>query len=236
MSCVPLPDNADLDDASMTLVNPLTALAFLDIIRARKAAAVVHTAAASQLGRMFYRLCAKEKIPVVNIVRRQEQVDLLKEMGSQLVLDSSTDTFDADLAAVCKRVNATLCFDAVAGELSARILHAMPRKSHLAIYGSLSKQHPTNIDVGDFIFQDKTIGGFWLSAELKNRNVFQLLLMGNRATSMISSELKSKVAARLPLEKAASGVASYKANMTAGKVLIVPSLKDGGDDDAPADE
>eukprot|EP00163_Fabomonas_tropica_P006496 TRINITY_DN16061_c0_g1_i10.p1 TRINITY_DN16061_c0_g1~~TRINITY_DN16061_c0_g1_i10.p1 ORF type:complete len:209 (+),score=51.26 TRINITY_DN16061_c0_g1_i10:115-741(+) len=90
MSCVPLPDNADLDDASMTLVNPLTALAFLDIIRARKAAAVVHTAAASQLGRMFYRLCAKEKIPVVNIVRRQEQVDLLKEMGSQLVLDSST--------------------------------------------------------------------------------------------------------------------------------------------------
>ena len=82
-------DGTSFEEGSMSLINPLTALAFLDILKSNKEKSVVITAAASALGKMMNRYFPKEGIEVINIVRRQEQVELLKEEGAKYVLNSS---------------------------------------------------------------------------------------------------------------------------------------------------
>ena len=88
--------------------------------------AIVHTAAASNLGQMLNRICLDEGIPLVNVVRKPEQAELLRDQGAEHVCDSSTETFDADLTAAIKTTGATLGFDAVGGgRLAGQILNAM---------------------------------------------------------------------------------------------------------------
>src|SRR5215470_47882 len=102
--CVPLSAKVDLEHGATMLVNPLTAWALVAEARKGGHRAIVQTAAASALGRMVFRLGQKFRLPVVNVVRRPEQVDLLHSMGAQHVLDSSATGFDADLRELCHQL------------------------------------------------------------------------------------------------------------------------------------
>ena len=108
------------------LVNPLTAWALMEEARLGRHRAVVQTAAASALGRMVLRLGQKFSIATINVVRRAEQVDLLRKMGAEHVLNSSDPGFDASLADLCHRLGASIGFDAVAGEMSAQSFARSP--------------------------------------------------------------------------------------------------------------
>src|SRR5262249_2094716 len=93
--CVPLSDKVEMDQGAQMLVNPLTAWALVAEARKGGHRAIVQTAAASALGKMVVRLGQKFRLPVVNVVRRAEQVDLLRAMGAEHVLNSSDSGFDA---------------------------------------------------------------------------------------------------------------------------------------------
>jgi NADPH:quinone reductase-like Zn-dependent oxidoreductase len=109
-------------------VNPLTALCFLETMRLENHSAIVHTAAASNLGQMMVKLCKDENVPLVNIVRSQEQVDILKGLGAEYICNSSDDDFDAKLTDALEATGATLGFDATGGgELANVILTCMER-------------------------------------------------------------------------------------------------------------
>src|SRR5215475_2482767 len=122
-ACVPLRSDVEIEQAATMLVNPLSAWAMMDEVRRGRHRALVQTAAASALGRMLIRLGQKFAVPTINVVRRSEQVKLLRDQGAEHVLDSSSPDFDPNLRQLCHRLGASIGFDAVAGEMSARVLH-----------------------------------------------------------------------------------------------------------------
>ncbi|MCW2783744.1 MAG: oxidase [Marmoricola sp.] len=140
--CLPLPDGADAADGASSFVNPLTALGMVATMRAEGHTGLVHTAAASNLGQMLNRICLADSVPLVNIVRRPEQAQLLRDQGALHVCDSSESTFEADLVAALRDTGATLAFDAVGGgRLVSQILNAMeaaivPPDAPYSRYGS----------------------------------------------------------------------------------------------------
>ena len=121
-----LPDGASSADGASMFVNPLTALSFVETMRMEGHKAIVHTAAASNLGQMLNRICLADGVPLVNIVRGEAQVALLKAAGATWVIDSSTPDFEAALTDAIAATGATLGFDAIGGgKLAGQILTAM---------------------------------------------------------------------------------------------------------------
>jgi NADPH:quinone reductase-like Zn-dependent oxidoreductase len=124
--CLPLPEGATPADGASSFVNPLTALGMVETMRREGHTALVHTAAASNLGRMLNRICLNESVPLVNIVRNAEQVKLLREIGATYVCDSSSPSFVDDLSKALAATGATLAFDAIGGgTLAGQILAGM---------------------------------------------------------------------------------------------------------------
>ncbi len=112
--------------AASCFVNPLTALGFVETMRREGHTALVHTAAASNLGQMLNKICINEGVGLVNIVRSAEQAKILKEIGAKYVVDSTAPSFIEDLTAAIEATNATLAFDAIGGgKLAGQILGAM---------------------------------------------------------------------------------------------------------------
>jgi NADPH2:quinone reductase len=121
-----LPDGITASEGASSFVNPLTALGMVETMRTEGHSALVHTAAASNLGQMLNRLCIADGVQLVNIVRRPEQAELLRAAGATYVCDSSSPTFMADLIEALTATSATLAFDATGGgRLAGHILTAM---------------------------------------------------------------------------------------------------------------
>jgi len=220
-ACVPLKKDVDLEPAAMMLVNPFTAWALVDEAQHGNHRAIVQTAAASALGRMIIRLARDRNIPVINVVRRPEQIALLRGLGAQHVLDSNSAGFDEILRNHCRELGATIAFDAVAGEMSGRIQRAQPKRSRLVIYGALSLE-AAQIDPGVLIFEGKSVDGFWLSGWLAKLSLFSRARIAGQVQKLLASELKTEVRARYPLDQAPRALQEYSAEMTSGKILLVP--------------
>lgn len=218
---LPLNKSVSLEQGSMSIVNPLTAIAFMERARAGGHQTIVLTAAASALGQMVNRLAQSEGIQVINVVRRDEQIALLKEQGASIVLNSSETTFIQQLRDICRRRQARLAFDAVAGTLTLQLLEALPRHSKVTIYGGLSYQ-PAQINPGHLIFQDKIVDGFWLTAWLAQKNILKLLMLWRRTQKLLPAELKSDIRTNYPLPQVQRAIQDYQNNMTGGKVLLKP--------------
>ena len=128
-SCLVMNDGTTSEQAASSFVNPLTALAFVETMKMENHTAIVHTAAASNLGQMLVKICADDGVPLVNIVRKQEQVDILKGLGAKYVCNTSDPDFMDDLVNALVETGATLGFDATGGgnngELPGQILAAM---------------------------------------------------------------------------------------------------------------
>jgi NADPH:quinone reductase-like Zn-dependent oxidoreductase len=220
--CVPLRKQVETEQGATMLVNPLTAWALVDEARRGGHRAAVQTAAASALGRMVIRLGQRFSLPIINVVRRTEQVQLLRGIGAEHVLNSSDDDFDEQLRVLARKLGASISFDAVCGELAGRVLRAQPEGGRMLVYGGLSLK-AVEIDPGSLIFEGKHVEGFWLSAWMRGKNIISQLRVANQVQEMLGGDLKTEIRARLPLEKATEGVANYAANMTAGKLLLLPN-------------
>ncbi len=125
---VELPDDVSTAEGAALFINPLTALSMVETMRAEGHSALVHTAAASNLGQMLVRICAADGIGLVNIVRRDEQAQVLRDLGAVHVVDSSGPDFANRLTDAIRETGATLAFDAIGGgSLAGDILTAMER-------------------------------------------------------------------------------------------------------------
>ncbi len=124
--CLVLPDDVTPAEGASSFVNPLTVIGMVETMRLDGHSALVHTVGASNLGQMLIKHCRNEGVPLVNIVRKPEQVDLLKSLGAEYVCDSSAETFNEDLTQALVETGATLAFDAIGGgKLASRILNCM---------------------------------------------------------------------------------------------------------------
>jgi NADPH:quinone reductase-like Zn-dependent oxidoreductase len=219
----PLNESVSLEQGAMSIINPLTASAFLEITKDGGHKAIVLTAAASTLGQMVNRLGQSEGVQVINIVRRDAQVDLLKAQGATVVLNSSDGDFDRQFHDVCHQYDAHLAFDAVAGPMTGQLLNALPKNSTITVYSCLSRKAPqTHVD--QIVFQGKSITGFWLGPWLySNKNLLQILTLWRRSQKLIATDLRSEIRAQYAFQDAKKAVQDYSNQMTGGKVLLKPT-------------
>ncbi len=217
--CLPLLGGVSLEQGAMLIVNPMTAAAFFEIARQGGHAALVSTAAASALGRMILRLGRAHGLPVINLVRRAAQMEVLKAEGAAHVLDSSQPGFAAALAALSEQLKATLWLDAVGGETTRTLLEAAPRGSTVLMYGRLSGEDSA-LDGRTLYLHEKRVAGFYLPNWMGRKSFLQAALFGWRVQRRLARELRTEVGRRFPLAEAQAAVEHYASHMSEGKVLL----------------
>lgn len=218
--CVPLNGNVTLEQGSMLLVNPLSALAIFEIAKQGKHRAIVSTAAASALGWMILRLGKRYDVPIIHVVRRAEQVELVRARGGEHILNSSDADFVAQLRAMTQKVSATLLLDAIGSTMTQQLAEGAPFNSTILLYSRLSDKK-SEIDNRTALTKNLHLEGWFLANWLAAKNLIQNLRLSRRAQSFITTDLHSVVFKRLPLSAAQQGLETYVENMTAGKVLLV---------------
>ncbi len=219
--CFPLSAKVSDEQGSMSLVNPLTALAFFDIVKKEGHQALINNAGASSLGRMIEMLGVRKHIPVVNIVRQQEQADSLKRQGSKHVLVSSDPQFTEQLGALSADLKATVLFDSVCGPQFSSLISALPYGSKVIVYGNLSGDEHPEFDPRVLLGKNLIIEGFYLANQAKKNGMIRNIMNLRKVSQLMQTGLTIKIHKTFPLSEGQLAVDTYLANMSAGKVLLV---------------
>lgn len=221
--CIPLDPKLPIDQAASLIINPLTAVGLLETARRGGHRAAVHTAGASQVGRMILAMANEAGYPVIHVVRREAQVDLLRALGAEHVLDCSRDDFSERLRGACQRLGATIAFEAVAGSMTGTVINAMPPGSTALVYGALSEEPCSQIDPVGLLFREKTVTGFYLAAWLRKQSRLSIFLKARRVQQMlIAGRIATGIQRKATLDEAVDALEQYVRHMTDGKVLINP--------------
>ena len=239
-SCLVMNDGTTAEQAASCFVNPLTALGMVETMRMENHTGLVHTAAASNLGQMLIKICLAEDIPLVNVVRKEEHVDLLKSLGANYVCNSSLDSFMDDLVEALVQSGSTLGFDATGGgKLSSQILTAMEvaanktateysrygsdKFKQVYIYGGLDR-NPTTL-TRSFGFS-WGLGGWLLTPFIGRIGPEKFGELRKKVADEIHTTFESKYSNIISLEEALSkeSIISYTKQATGEKYLIKPIL------------
>lgn len=236
--CLVLPDGATARDGASSFVNPMTVLGMIETMRAEGHTALVHTAAASNLGQMLQRVCLEDDIPLVNIVRSEEQAAILTAIGAGYVCDSSGDDFMPALTRAVGETSATLGFDAIGGgPMVNRILTAMELVAsdgaafsrygssvhkQVYIYGGLDRG-PTELTRG--YGMSWGVGGWLLTNFLVKAGMATMQRMRQRVATGITTTFASTYTGAVDLAGALdpAAVAAYGRQATGRKYLILPN-------------
>ena len=222
-SVVPLLDEVTFDQGATLWVNPMTVMMFRDLIRQGNHRAAAQDAANSALGKMLIRLCRQEAIPLINIVRSAKSAEGLGAEGAENVLDSSDPNFLKDYKAICASLNATIAFDAVAGDMTGTVLSGLCAGGVVHVYGGLSEQPSNGIQASDIIFMGKRVEGKMMPAWLGRKLAEEKQHLYMEIQQMMGTVFRSDIVGNYPLDQVQAALAAYKANMSAGKVLIHPN-------------
>ena len=237
--CLPLPAGTTSAEGASCFVNPLTALGMTETMRREGHKALVHTAAASNLGQMLNKICLKDGIPLVNIVRSEEQAGILRRIGARHVVDSTSPSFVDDLTKALAETGATLAFDAIGGgKLAGQILGCMETAinknarvysrygsnvhKQVYIYGSLD---PRPVEINRSFGMAWGVGGWLLSPFLMKIGPVD----GKRLRERVVDELKTTFASHytrvVSLQEALdlANIAIYGKRATGEKFLINPN-------------
>ena len=237
-ACLVLPDGSAAKDGASSFVNPLTALGMLETMRREGHSGLVHTAAASNLGQMLVKLCAKDGVPLVNIVRKPDQEELLRSLGAVHVLNSASPSFEADLVVALKATSATLAFDATGGgTLVSQILNGMEQAASSAAveysrYGSAVHKQVYiygGLDTGPTTLTRNFgmawgLGGWLLTYFLQSADAETL----GRLRARVAAELTTTFASTYTREVSLAGMLrpdafnSYVKRATGEKFLVTP--------------
>jgi NADPH:quinone reductase-like Zn-dependent oxidoreductase len=237
--CLPLPDGTKPAEGASCFVNPLTALGMTETMRREGHKALVHTAAASNLGQMLNKICLKDSIPLVNIVRSEGQADILRKIGAKHVVDSTAPSFMDEMTQALVETGATIAFDAIGGgKLAGQILTCMEAAvsktakvysrygssvhKQVYIYGGLDTR-PT--ELGRSFGMAWGIGGWLLLPFLMKIGAAE----GQRLRQRVVDELKTTFASHytqvVSLQEALQldHIAVYGKRATGEKYLINPN-------------
>jgi NADPH:quinone reductase len=222
--CFPIPRSISDEQGSMLLVNPMTAVAFFDIVKKKKHKAIVNAAAAGALGGMIRFLGKKYNVPVINIVRNEQQAEALKKDGAKYVLNNTDIDFPVKLHAITHDVNATLALDPITGNFTQQLLDNLPYGSTVIVYGNLSASDQ-GTTLRPLLLENKKLHGFYLANWMKDNGLLKTIKNLNKVKQFLRDDFRVTVHDRFPLDKTQLAIDTYLNNMTAGKVLLIPDLK-----------
>ena len=236
--CLELEQGTTAAEGASCFVNPLTALAMVETMRMENHTALVHTAAASNLGQMLNRICMNEDVALVNIVRKVEQETILKAMGAKYIVNTTSDTYYDDLTDALAETGATLAFDATGGgKLAGQILSCMEAAAlrsmteyngygsdvfkQVYIYGGLDR-NPTTL-TRNFGFS-WSLSGFLLTPFLQKVGIEKSIQMRAKVAAEIKTTFASHYTKEVSLAEALSleSIAVYGKQATGEKYLIKP--------------
>jgi len=235
-----LPSGTTAKQAASCFVNPLTALSMVEVMRREGHKALVHTAAASNLGQMLNKICQRDGVSLVNVVRSAEQANILKELGAKIVLDSTSPRFMSELIEAVGATEATLAFDAIGGGMMAsQILTAMEAAAaarmtsynrygsntfkQVYIYGMLDTSRTELTRTFGFSW---SVSGWLLTPFLQKIGMADV----NRLRQRVVSELTTTFASHYTKEISLRDVVNleiaqaYNKRATGEKFLIIPTL------------
>ncbi|MBP79118.1 MAG: NADH oxidase [Deltaproteobacteria bacterium] len=240
-SCLVMNDGTSSKEAASSFVNPLTALAFIETMKMEKHSAIVHTAAASNLGQMLVKICKDDNIPLINIVRKTEQEKILKDLGAKYVCNTGDSDFTENLIAALVETGATLGFDATGGgnngELPGQILSAMEVAANktakeysrygsdtykqVYIYGGLD---PSPTILKRAFGMSWGLGGWLLTPMIGKIGMERFQQMRKRVAAEIKTTFASNYAAEISLEEMLQpdNIKSYAKQATGEKYLVSP--------------
>ena len=240
VQCLVLPEGTSAAEGASCFVNPLTSLGMVETLRREGHKALVHTAAASNLGQMLNRICLKDGIELVNIVRTQEQADLLRAIGAKHVVNSSVASFADDLTQALVETGATIAFDAIGGgRLASQILSSMEAALNLTakeysrygstthkqvyIYGGLDRG-PTEINRN--VGMAWGVGGWLLTPFLQKIGAEAAQALRQRVLDELKTTFASTYTREVSMAQALTldAIAVYSKHATGAKFLINPSL------------
>jgi NADPH:quinone reductase-like Zn-dependent oxidoreductase len=222
VGCIPLIDSVRDEDGAAMIVNPLTALAMLDIVKHDEARAFIVSAGASQLSKLMIGAAADEDYRPIAIVRRDSQIEPLKGLGAAHALNSEAADFEHQLNSVLREEKPRVFLDAVANQVSAKVFAAMGRRARWVIYGKLDTELPTLLEPGHLIFMMKRIEGFWLVRWMQEAPAAERKAAIQTAqTRFAGGEWRTDVTAILSLEEAMTRLPAELAKPD-GKVFIKP--------------
>ncbi len=236
--CLELPEGLSAAQSASAFVNPMTALGMIETMRMEGHVALVHTAAASNLGQMLNRLCQEEQVPLVNIVRRPEQEELLRAAGAAFVCDSGKPGFMNELTAALTATGATLAFDATGGgRLASQILTCMETAASASadsysrygsavhkqvyVYGGLDRS-PTVLTRNFGMAWG--IGGWLLTPFLGKIGLEGIIRLRDRVAAGLTTTFASSYTAQVSLRGALQldNITAYAQEATGTKYLIRP--------------
>jgi len=222
MRAAPLARRTDREQAAMLLTNPLTASVLLQTARRAGHRAFVQNAAAGALGKMMVRLCARQQLALVNLVRRAEQAEALRAIGAEHVIVTSEPGADAALRALCDRLGVRYGFDAIAGEATNQLARAIGLGGRILVYGMLSGK-PCQIDVDPLVFKRLQVEGFTMYAWLERTSLLGQLRQLAAAQRRLGDDLRSEIRAKKSLAEHADALALARGTTSDGKILFVHS-------------
>lgn len=236
---LPLPDGTSAKDGASCFVNPLTAISFVETMKMQGRTGIVHTAAASNLGQMLVKICQKDNVPLVNVVRKKEQADLLKGLGAKYIVDSSSPNFMEELITALAETKTTLGFDAIGGgPLAGQLLVAMEaaasrnmkefsrygsgQETQVYIYGRLDMSQTLVPPGVGFAWN---LGGYLLTPFLQKVGPEVRAKMRQRVVDELTTTFASHYTAEISLAQALDlkTLQAYNAKATGEKYLINPA-------------
>jgi len=240
-ACVPLPEGVAPRAGAALFVNPLTALAIAETARIEGYRGLVHTAAASNLGQMLVKICVEDGLPLVNIVRRPEQAELLRRLGAVHVCDSSASTFAQDLAQALEATGAAVLFDALGGGAMAhRVLAAMEsvaaaRLPAYSPYGSTEHKQVYvygHLDRSPLELRHDSYGMLWgvsgwvMPSILERVGAARAAALQQRVVAGLSTTFASHFTQEISLAQMLSpdAMKAYSRQATGEKFLVNPTL------------
>ena len=241
MSCLVMNEGTTSAEAASSFVNPLTALGFTETMKLENHSALVHTAAASNLGQMLVKICLADDIPLVNIVRKEEHVELLKNLGAKYICNTSDENFMKNLIDCLVETGATLGFDATGGgnegKLAGQILSAMEVAANknateysrygsdtykqVYIYGGLD---PTPTVLNRSFGLSWGLGGWLLTPFIGRVGTEKFQEMRDRVAREITTTFASSYTKEVSLEEMLEpdAIKTYAKQATGTKYLVTP--------------
>jgi len=221
-SCIPLRPEISDNDGAAQIVNPMTAMAMITMAKAAGPAVVI-TAAASQLGKLMIALAKDLGLVSIAVVRRAESAEALRSLGAGDVLCTEDADFNEQATQAIAAHKPRMLLDAVCDQTSEALFVQMPARSVWVSYGKLSAQAPCLTQMGQFIFMDKRIEGFWLSKWFRTAEpAVQFDAVRRVQERFADGRWRTDVSCELPLERAVAELAGATKRRDGKVILTLP--------------